>query len=411
MYRKVLLILSFVFFNVSVLISQNNCFEDASINEEFFNEDIIGLYLSALDFNSGDSNVLIFDYNISWNEQDNACYFQNDSDESTSLPGFKLSFDISMFIDQFHDAPVQVADGYFTIHNIPDGTSSLTFKNTDISDDNDNLQGASFNLVEDNFSIDNQDALEALFIEAGRVPNGIYSFNFELFACDDINDSCNSVDTESTQFNIFVPTYLELITPGSSSLSDTLATQIINTYPTFQWNTEYCSSCDFSIKVSQFIPNIHESMQDALEDYSILPSEIGYYSLDDDVTVFQYPASGYESLMEGNIYVWQIKRTHETTNGIHEDLSEIFAFKIQSMVSEDEAAEAESNEFSLENIKLFIGEPKYNQLFGEAGELNGFTSVDQSLKLNDYDQSINYLIDLIQKLNDQQIEIIEVEVE
>ena len=30
-----------------------------------------------------------------------------------------------------------VADGYFTIHNIPDGTSSLTFKNTDISDDND----------------------------------------------------------------------------------------------------------------------------------------------------------------------------------------------------------------------------------------------------------------------------------
>mgnify|MGYP001501170532 FL=1 len=47
--------------NFSFLFS-NECLSTASINEQYFNEEVIGLYLSAIDFDSGESNFLLFDY-------------------------------------------------------------------------------------------------------------------------------------------------------------------------------------------------------------------------------------------------------------------------------------------------------------------------------------------------------------
>ena len=39
----------------------SQCLSTATINEEYFNEDIIGLYLSSIDFNSGESSFPFFD--------------------------------------------------------------------------------------------------------------------------------------------------------------------------------------------------------------------------------------------------------------------------------------------------------------------------------------------------------------
>ena len=102
------------------------------------------------------------------------------------------------------------------------------------------------------------------------------------YVCND-----NVVDQLTKQINISVPTYFELISPGSNTLSDTLITQTLNTYPVFQWNTDYCSNCDFAIKVCQFNPDLHSSLQDALEDYSVLPAETGYYNVGDNLKVIQ----------------------------------------------------------------------------------------------------------------------------
>ena len=55
------IIYGIIFF--SFLFSQD-CLSEASINEEYFNDNVIGLYLSAIDFNSGASNFLFFDYSI-----------------------------------------------------------------------------------------------------------------------------------------------------------------------------------------------------------------------------------------------------------------------------------------------------------------------------------------------------------
>ena len=148
-----------------------------------------------------------------------------------------------------------------------------------------------------------------------------------------------------------------------------------------------------------------------MQSSSILPEESGYYLLDDNVTVFQYPTTGYESLNEGNNYVWQIKRSYETTNGTCDDFSEIFLFKIQSSSDINTAMQYENSDFSLDNIRLLIGENKFNELFSEGGVLFGFDNIESTMLLNNQNISINYLLEMIQKLNENQIEIINVESE
>ena len=69
------------------------------------------------------------------------------------------------------------------------------------------------------------------------------------------------------------------------------------------------------------------------------------------------------------------------------------------------------NEFSLENIRMLIGDSEYNQLFGEGGPFYGFDDVKSTLSLNNQNVSINYLLQMIQKLNQNEIEIINVETE
>ena len=48
---------------------------------------------------------------------------------------------------------------------------------------------------------------------------------------------------------IFVPSYLELIMPGTSEISDTLSNIVYSSYPVFQWNSDYCSNCNYSIRI------------------------------------------------------------------------------------------------------------------------------------------------------------------
>ena len=402
--------------NFSLLFS-NECLSTASINEQYFNEEVIGLYLSAIDFDSGESNFLLFDYSIDgFSTSAEGCEIPENSD--TFNGGFRIDFDISMFINGYHSSPELVADGHINIYDIPEGLTSLSFRNTDLTIDTDNIQGANFELKDEQIYIQSQDdEITELFLSSGRVPNGNYYFNFTLNECDVYDSSsgylqdCNQIDVLTKQIEVYVPSYIDLIYPGSTSISDSLSTQITTTFPTFQWNSDYCSNCDFSIRVCEYQPLIHTSLHEALQSSSILPEETGYYLLDDNVNVFQYPSTGYQSLNDGNYYVWQLKRSYETTNGTYDDFSEIFLFKIQSSSDMDTATQSEHNDFSLDNIRLLIGETEYNQLFGEGGSLFGFNNIDPTILLNNQNISVNYLLQMIQKLNENQIEIINVESE
>ena len=86
MIKKILLILSIV----SLCFPDTEhieCEQTYSIDEVFFNEDIVGYYIAAFDLTTGSSNVLMFDYAISTSNSE--CY----------LPGDFISLTVDFEID------------------------------------------------------------------------------------------------------------------------------------------------------------------------------------------------------------------------------------------------------------------------------------------------------------------------
>ena len=65
----------------------------------------------------------------------------------------------------------------------------------------------------------------------------------------------------------------------------------------------------------------------------------------------------------------------------------------------------------LDNIRELIGESIFNQLFSENGELYNYYSVSSTITVNGEEFSNNYIIELIEMLNNNQINIIDVNAE
>lgn len=312
-----------------------------------------------------------------------------------------------MFIPGLMDETKQLVDGKVRFDINSNTISDISFRNTDLNFETTQLSGnTDFSLQEYNLSVTDDDIEEIadLFLSLGRAPNGVYNFNFVLE-----NENNTEIDQISETVEIFVPSYLDLITPGSTDLADSLSNIVMSSNPTFQWNSDYCNKCNFSIRVSEFRSNDHSSLQEALEDYSILPINSGYFSLSSNINSFQYPASGVGEIIPGNLYVWQIRRTYDTSNGLMEEFSPIFLFKVQDTQSVEPPVV--SQDVNLENIKMLIGTETYESLFGESGQLKDFNSVNSIMTLNNQNISINYLIELINRQTQGEINIMEVDVQ
>ena len=73
--RKFKLFIFQVLICFSFIYSESNCdLESFRIKSEFFNEDIVAYYLSAIDVNSGTSHISLFQYSI---QGDDNCYNSN----------------------------------------------------------------------------------------------------------------------------------------------------------------------------------------------------------------------------------------------------------------------------------------------------------------------------------------------
>ena len=382
-----------------------DCVNCPQIKKNFFNDDIIGFYLSSIDIESGESTTLLFDYSIDLSE----CLLSEYCGTSSThdITRLYLLFDISMFIPGLMETTKQLVDGKVKFDINSNTITDISFRNTDLNFETTQLAGnTDFSLEEYNLSVTDDDIQEIadLFLSLGRAPNGVYNFKFILE-----NEYGNEVDSISETVEVFVPSYLDLITPGSVDLADSLSNIVMSSNPTFQWNSDYCNKCDFSIRVSEFRANDHSSLQEALEDYSVLPINSGYYALSSNVNSFQYPASGAGDITPGHQYVWQIRRAYETSNGLMEEFSPIFLFKVQDTQSVEPPIV--SQDVNLENIKLLIGTDNYENLFGDNGQLKDFNSVNSNMTLNNQNISINYLIDLINKQSQGEINIMDVDVQ
>ena len=405
-----------------------------SIRENFFNEEIIGFYLSSIDIESGESNTLLFDYSIDLShaissqgcnpigpcpdlmlEEDCQNLWYDDMQamegiDPTTQHGIGelfMDFSISMYIPDFMDTTEELVDGTVKFDINSSSIQEINFRNTDLNFDTKYLAGnTSFSLENYNLHISDTilEDIADLFLSQGKAPNGIYSFNFKLK-----DEDGNEIDSISKVVEVFVPSFLDLVSPGSSEIADSASSVIMSTNPIFQWNSDYCNKCDFNIRVSEFKPGSHSSLEEAIDDYSILPLGVGFYNIPSLVNSFQYPTSGVGEIYPGKLYVWQVMRSYETSNGINKEFSPLHLFKMQSLdISETSIITTDIN---FENIKLLIGDTTYDTLFGNNGPFNDYNNINQSVTIDGQTFSINYLIDLINKQNSGEITIMQVDVE
>ena len=371
-----------LFFFYSLLYCQdNNCdIMSFKIKEESFNEDIVAYYLSAIDVNSGTSYVSLFKYSI---EGDNDCY-QSDLSSNTDLI---LEFSMDIFAPSIgFNSSQNLFTGIVELSNI---SSIITFNNMDLDYSTVSIPGADFSLVDWNgieIGDPSFELIKSSILSSGKIPNGLYEFNFKLRTKDS-----DIVDQISKTINVNEPEYIDLTSPGGA-VSDTSMNVVYSTFPVFTWNTDNCSSCQMNIRVCEFNPSIHSSPTDAMYDIANLPNldNDTYYPINDNLNSFQYPTIDSKNLEMGKLYAWQLVRTYQSTLGIQEIFSDIYIFKIFDGYNQ-----------SLDNlgiIKLLIGDQKYNELFNQGGSLSGYNELEGNIKVNGIEISMDELNQIISKI-------------
>jgi hypothetical protein len=145
-----------------------------------------------------------------------------------------------------------------------------------------------------------------------------------------------------------------------------------------------------------------------MESSSLLPVNQSdyFFRLDSTGTSFQYPILGAESLVEGKYYVWQLKRSYQTTVGEESLFSDIFVFKLHSF-----QGNSVTSSTNLEVIKGILGEDQYRSFFGTNGELTSYTSEISLITLDGEEIPISQLYKILSKVEQSQINILEVKSE
>jgi hypothetical protein len=202
--------------------------------------------------------------------------------------------------------------------------------------------------------------------------------------------------SDSRTFLVESPVSISLESPGGA-LSDTLDNIIYSIFPIFQWFSQSCNNCNSFIRVAKFNPEIHSSVDEAIEDQRVLPFDQSeeWYSID-NINSFQYPPSDAYPLEEGNIYCWQIMQTISTTSGPEQMLSSIYSFMI------NQSGGANTNSNSAINTLLIaleqaLGQDQFNALFGSGNDLEDFIPTGQ-IEINGVsvdESSLNYLLNQI----------------
>ena len=384
-------------FIINILFSQ--C--ELKFNKNFFNSDIIGYYLTAIDIDSGESNILLFDYELELVSLEEDCAFPDE---------IEIAFSISIDIPNYTEGTIDITSGLFTLDftDSVDNLSSVSFRNTDLSLDTQFLPGGVRMIMnsgdyEVNISSDEINNLSSLILGLGRIPNGKYYFNFEVVGCTDFD--CNNLYLNET-VEVFLPSYLNLISPGSIDISDSLSTEVFIPNPIFQWNADYCSNCsNYAIRICDYNPLVHNSLEDAINSVSILPINQGFYDIGSMTNIFQYPITVSQSLLPGSFYVWQVKRSYETTYGNHDELSDIFIFKMKSF------GNFSTNSLSLNQEKFnfiisLLGETQFNQLFkNDDSPFYNYNTTKSNVIINGEEKNFEYLIELLDISNIQIIEV------
>ena len=225
--------------------------------------------------------------------------------------------------------------------------------------------------------------------QSGKLPNGIYSIHFT-------SDNAAVTAPQPEMIEIYSPITLELLSPGGI-LSELPYSYTYSTVPLFTWYSDLCVQCTYGIRVCEYNPAEHSSLNNALDDWSLLPynQTNEYHVIPWNTLSFQYPAEDHLDLTVGKYYVWQIRRSYETTLETHYDYSPIYIFEVRSPTMQ----ELDFTDPYLSAIQSLIGDEQFILWFSTGGELEQFVIFGESIWINNEEFHIDALYSLVSELN------------
>ena len=352
---------------ISLAFSLQPLKAQASLEGQFF--EYTSYYLSNFNVNTGESDVPLFRYRI----------------HSDTYPIYtKIWFKASLL------SPSLGLDNRETLTEIE---SNVFLMKDDIIIDNRNFSSNSSSLLDeanppniinvlirtiDSINPSNFELITSAIMASGKLADGEYRFELKLYSgSSEFDVSLTAQDSKS--IIVESPSGINLESPGGV-LSDTLFNAIYTTYPVFNWNKGNCNNCNTYIRLAEFKNGYHSSLDEALRDERMLPFNQAeeWFSLS-DISTFQYPTFDARPLEYGKIYAWQVKVEIPTTNGLEDELSSIYAFKISDP---SQSAVIKTQNLNQQSLIQALGEDQYNALFGIDGPLAGYKITDNIILNN-----------------------------
>ena len=259
------------------------------------------------------------------------------------------------------------------------------------------------------FDIAEYDDLLSAVVTMGRLPDGIYSFTLIL---SDENE--NELEKVYEEINITTPISLNLTYPGGA-LADTSQNIVYTPYPVFQWSTEVCIACELFIRVAEFDPELHSSLDEAIDDVTSLPiNQIeGWYDITGSTSSFAYPVIGARELEEGKLYAWQIKKELPTTLGTDSYPSPISVFKLADPSATNQDISTSTRFISepvMIALKDLLGEDVFDTYFGDDGEFANYLP-SGNYQINNENSTSNDILQILDQLQQGTISIVNISIE
>ena len=262
--------------------------------------------------------------------------------------------------------------------------------------------------IQDVIDVANLNAMLSSIMTTGRLADGNYTFQFGVAS----GSNKGAVESASPTFETRIitvesPSAINLEYPGGA-LSDTSSTGIFTTYPLLVWSSSGCNTCASFVRVAEFNPSVHSSMDEAIQDERRLPfDQAQEWENIGIVNSYQYPLSGSLPLEYGKVYVWQVKHELTTTAGSDELLSPIYAFRIQDLGS---GSVSTSYHPVVQILQQVLSEDQFNSLFGSSAVLDGF-SPSGTYRINGDSDDLSAAISLLNRITNGTASITNVQVQ
>ena len=331
--------------------------------EQYFNENILSYPLSFFDTGTAANQPVLYQYEI-----------------NTESCASNLSIEVEYKIFS-PEIGISSYETFYTGKIILNHAIHINYFT------NNEIQSASGPIISGNAKLE---SLISYVSQSGKMPNGKYLIHFTLNSSDEpiFIVPPKIIEVQS-------PVTLELLSPGGT-LSELSNAYTFSTVPLFTWFSDYCPLCEYAIRVCEYNQNEHESLEDALVGWSLIPMDQSqdYYSLGWNAYSFQYPSIGHVDLEVGKYYLWQVRRSFSTALDVNHDYSGINVFEVRS----PDKLQLDYSDPYLAVIESIIGTDNFYLLFSPGGELERFTTDGDAIWINDDEIHIGALHSILSEI-------------